>query len=69
MNAHLKRALNSATVWVGSLITALPDIVIYVREQWAEVAAYIPQAWQSGSLRVLGIAVLIARARSLFRRP
>jgi hypothetical protein len=66
---HGKRFAKSATVWVGAFITALPEIVMYLQTNAAEVAKYIPASWGSKWTSLLGIAVLVARARSLVKLP
>ncbi len=64
-----KRLWKSATVYVGAVVLALPDIASWLQANFSQVAQYIPPAWHDTSMRVIGAIVLIARLRSMVKLP
>lgn len=66
---HEKALFKSATLYVGGIITALPDIAGFLQANWAEIAQYIPQAWHSRSISLIGLVVMLARLRTLVKVP
>lgn len=59
--------LRSATVYVGLAIAALPDIAPLIQAHIDDIAHFVPKAWLDPSMRLLGLLVLIARARTLIK--
>lgn len=66
---HEKALFKSVTIYVGATITALPDIASFLQANWTDVAQYIPAAWHSRSISLLGALVLSARLRTLVKVP
>lgn len=66
---HEKALFKSATLYVGTIITVLPDIASFLQANWTEVAQYIPQAWHSRSMSLIGLIVMLARLRTLVKVP
>jgi hypothetical protein len=64
-----KALFKSATVYVGAVITALPDLAGLAQSNFPDVAKYLPHAWQDPSMRVIGLVVLAARFKSLIKLP
>lgn len=62
-----KRLFKSATIYVGALIVALPNIAQWAHDNWAQVSPYVPPAWQDKSIHILGAIVLLARMRSMVK--
>ena len=58
----------SITIWVGALITALPDVLMLLQANWPDIAAMLPEAWREDSVRLIGVAVLICRALTLVKQ-
>lgn len=67
VRTRLKALWRSATVYVSAIIIALPDLVLFLQANAAEVAKYIPDAYSSRWISLLGIATLVARMRSLVK--
>lgn len=67
LRTRLKALWKSATVYVSAIIIALPDIVLFLQANAAEVARYIPEAYSSRWISLLGVATLIARMRSMVK--
>lgn len=66
---HEQALFKSATLYVGGIITALPDIANYLQANWSDVAHYIPAAWHDRSISLIGSIVLVARLRTLVKVP
>jgi hypothetical protein len=64
-----KALWKSATIYVGALIVALPDIATWLQANFSQVAQYIPPAWRDRSISVIGLIVLLARLRSMVKLP
>lgn len=64
-----KALFKSATLYVGALIAALPEIATWLQQNFQEVAQYIPQAWHDRSISIIGLVVLLARLRSMVKLP
>jgi hypothetical protein len=60
-----KLLFKSATIWLGALVTALPDILAAL----PGAAQYLPTAWQDTAMRWIGIAILLCRLRSMVKLP
>lgn len=59
--------VRSATVYVGLLIAAMPDLAPLIQAHLVDLEQFIPKAWLDPSMRLIGILVLIARARTLIK--
>lgn len=64
-----KALFKSATIYVGAIITALPDIANWLQGNFSQVAQYIPSAWHDRSMSAIGAVVLLARLRSMVKLP
>lgn len=64
-----KALFKSATIYLGLLITSLPDILGYVQANWPTIAGYLPHAWQDRSLSLIGVAIFLCRLRSMVKIP
>jgi hypothetical protein len=60
-----KLLFKSATIWLGAIVTALPDILAAL----PSAAQYLPSAWQDTAMRWIGIAILLCRLRSMVKLP
>lgn len=66
---HEKALWKSATVWLSALIVSLPDILNYAQANYPSIAAYLPHALQDPVMRYIGVAVFLARLRTLVKLP
>jgi hypothetical protein len=64
-----RRVFRSATMYVAMAIGVLPDIAGFLQANWHEASQYIPAAYHSQSLKLIGAIVFLARLRSLVRVP
>lgn len=60
-----KLLFKSATIWLGAVVTAMPDILSAL----PGAADYVPPAWHDTAVRWIGIAILVCRLRSMVKLP
>lgn len=72
MNAlltHGKALLKSATIWLSALIASAPDMLTFAQANFPSISGYLPHALQDPVMRFIGIAVFLARLRTLVKVP
>ena len=62
-----KQGAKSVTVWYGTVLTALPDLLLFVKDNFADLSPYIPDILQKPAMKWIGIGVLIVRMRSIVK--
>jgi hypothetical protein len=64
-----KALWKSATVYVGAVITAMPQILDYADANFPAISSHLPTALHDPVMHAIGVAVLVARGRSLIKIP
>lgn len=65
LKPKLVHATQSVTMWYGGALAALPEVLAYAKDNFKEVAEYIPHQLQTPALHWIGLGVLLCRFRSL----
>ena len=64
IRATLKGAAKSLTVWAAGIIAVLPEALPLIRDNFATVAPFIPQALQSRALQFIALLMLVLRLKT-----
>lgn len=61
----------SATMWLAAVLAALPDMLTFAQQNITELVGQLPVALHDPVMRWIGLAVFLARLRSMVkvRRP
>lgn len=62
--AVARGSLKSSTVWVASILLALPELLPLIQANFATIAPFIPVELHSRVLQVMALGMLILRLKT-----
>jgi hypothetical protein len=57
-------AMKSSTVWFSALLASLPDVLSTVRDNFSEVAPYVPTILQPKILHAVAALIFVLRIKT-----